>query len=100
MNDEEPKSLEQMRAFLEGTIEMSFEVRDRCELYRWVDQTLRRQKYGELKRQGRGLVRRYMAKVTGLSRAQAARLIRCYQQGRAVEPRAYKRNRFRLRYAW
>ena len=51
-----------IRAFLAGTVEMSFEVRDRCELYRWVDQTERRQKYGELKRQGRGLPRHSLAK--------------------------------------
>ena len=30
-----------------------FEVRDRCELFRWVDQTLRREKYWELKRMRR-----------------------------------------------
>ena len=47
---------------------MSFEVGDRRELYHWIDQTLRRQKYGELKRSGKGLVRQYLAKVTGLSR--------------------------------
>src|SRR5450432_1620776 len=98
MNDGEPTNLEQIQAFLEGTIEMSFEIGDQRELYHWIDQTLRRQKYGELKRSGRGLVRRYVAKVTGLSRAQVARLIHGYQQGRAVEPRAYKRHRFTLRY--
>jgi len=79
---------------LEGTIEMKFEMDDQREVYGWVGRTLRRQRYGELKRSGRGLVRRYLAKVTGLSRAQVARLIRCYQQGRAVERRAYKRHRF------
>ena len=98
MNDGEPTSLDQIRAFLEGTIEMRFEVGDKKELYGWIDQTLRRLKYGELKRSGRGLVRRYVAKVTGLSRAQVARLIRGYQQGHAVERRAYKRHRFTPRY--
>jgi len=47
----------------------------------WVNRTLRQQDYGQLKRGGKGLVRRYIAKMTGLSRAQAARLIRSYQQG-------------------
>jgi hypothetical protein len=98
MNDGEPTSLEQIRAFLEGTTEMSFEVGDQRELYHWIDQTLRRQKYGELKRSGKGLMRQYLAKVTGLSRAQVARLIRCYQGGRQVQPRAYQRHRFTLRY--
>src|ERR1700735_2748808 len=47
---------------------------------------------------GKGLVRRYIAKMTGLSRAQAARLIRSYQGGSEVKPRAYQRHRFANRY--
>ena len=43
-------------------------------------------------------MRRYVAKVTGLSRAQVARLIRGYQQGHAVARRAYKRHRFTQRH--
>jgi transposase InsO family protein len=67
-------------------------------LYEWVNRTLRQQDYGRLKRSGKGLVRRYIAKLTGLSRAQAARLIRCYQGGGEVKPRAYQRHRFSKRY--
>ena len=63
-----------------------------------MNQTLRQQDYGRLKREGKGLVRRYVAKMTGLSRAQVARLIRCYQQGGEVKPRAYRRHRFPQRY--
>ena len=47
-------------------------------MYGWVNQTLRQQEYRGLKRGGKGLLRRYIAKMTGLSRAQAARLIRRY----------------------
>jgi hypothetical protein len=98
MNDGEALSLEQIRAFLEATTEVSFEANHRRELYDWIGQTLRGQKYGELKREGRGLVKRYLSKRTGMSRAQVTRLIRCYQEGRAVMPRAYKRHRFTQRY--
>ena len=77
---------------------MRFHSQDRGELYEWVDRTLRQQDYGRLKRSGKGLVRRYIAKMTGLSRSQAARLIRCYQGGGAVQPRAYQRHRFANRY--
>jgi hypothetical protein len=37
-------------------------------------------------------------KMTGMSRAQVARLIRCYQRGEEVKPRVYRRHRFSSRY--
>jgi transposase InsO family protein len=98
MEDGERLSLEQIQSFLEASGEVRFQARDRQELYDWVNRMLRGQDYGRLKREGKGLVRRYLAKMTGLSRAQAARLIRCYQQGGEVKPRAYQRHRFPNRY--
>jgi hypothetical protein len=71
---------------------------DRAELYDWVDRTLRQQDYGRLKRAGKGLIRRYVGKMTGLSRAQVARLIQCYQRGEQVKPREYRRQSFASRY--
>ena len=94
MEDGPPQGLEQIRAFLNASQELSFQARDRRELYEWINQTLRQQDYRSLKREGKGLVRRYLAKMTGLSRAQVARLIRCYQQGGEVKPRLYRRYRF------
>jgi len=98
MEDGERLSLERIRALVEASEEVRFHSQDRGELYEWVNRTLRQQDYGRLKRGGKGLVRRYIAKMTGLSRAQAARLIRSYQQGREVKPRAYRRHRFAKRY--
>jgi hypothetical protein len=98
MECSEKLSLEQIRGLLEASGEVQFQARDRRELYEWVNQTLRHQDYGRLKRDGKGLVRRYVAKMTGLSRAQVTRLIGCYQQGGEVQPRAYRRHRFPNRY--
>lgn len=98
MDDGEKQSLEQIRALVEASEEVRFHCQDRGELYEWVNRTLRQQDYGRLKRGGKGLVGRYIAKMTGLSRAQAARLIRCYQGGGEVKPRAYQRHRFVNRY--
>ena len=91
-------SLEQIQGFLEASEEVRFQAQDRRELYEWVNQTLSRQDYGRLRREGKGLVRCYVAKMTGLSRAQVARLIGCYQQNGQVILRAYRRNRFPQRY--
>lgn len=91
-------SLEQIRAFLEASDEVGFQGRNREEVYGWVNETLRAQKYEELKRRGRGLVRRYVEKMTGLSRAQTTRLITLYLEGEPVRPKPYRRHRFPQRY--
>jgi hypothetical protein len=91
-------SLEQIRAFLEGSSEIRFKGRNREEVYDWVNSTLRHQRYGELPRKGRGLVRAYIEKMTGLSRAQTTRLITQYGRGEEVKPKAYRRHRFARRY--
>ena len=90
-------SLEEIRAFLEASGAVGFRGRKREEVYGWVNQTLREQNYVELKRSGRGLVRRYVEKMTGLSRAQTTRLITIYLEGEEVKPRSYRRRRFAQR---
>ena len=91
-------SLEEIRAFLKASDEIHFEGQNREEMYGWVNQTLRQQHYDELGRTGRGLVRSYVGKMTGLSRAQVTRLITQYLQGEPVKPKAYRRRRFATLY--
>ena len=98
MGTSERLSLDQIRAFLAASEEVQFSGRNREEVYRWVEQTLRQQNYGELGRDGRGLVRRYLQKMTGRSRAQLTRLIGQYQQGGPVQPKPVRRHRFPRRY--
>ena len=91
-------SLEQIRAFLEASDEVVFKAREREEVYGFVYQTLRQQRYEELKRSGRGLVRRYLAKMTGLSRAQTTRLVTMYRKGEEVKRKPPGGHRFGQRY--
>ena len=91
-------SLEQIRSFLNSSEAVEFKARDRGDVYAWLSQTLRQQRYRQLKRRSRGLVRRYLEKLTGLSRAQITRLITMYMGGKPVEPRLYRRRRFPQRY--
>ena len=80
MQDGERLSLDQIRAFLEGSQELRFEASNRGELYGWVQRTLVQQEYLCLGRGDKGLVRRYLAKMTGLGRAQVTRLIGQYRE--------------------
>ncbi|MGA3026600.1 MAG: integrase [Bryobacteraceae bacterium] len=87
-------SLEQIRAFLEASDEVQFEGRDRGEVYSCVSGTLRQHGYRELGRESKGLLRRYLAKMTGLSRAQVTRLVGQYRRQGEVKPKQYRRHRF------
>jgi hypothetical protein len=77
---------------------VGFKGGNRAEVYGWVNQTLRQQGYEELKRSERGLVRRYLEKMTALSRAQTTRLITVYLRGQEVKPQPYRRRRFAQHY--
>jgi transposase InsO family protein len=94
----EDLSLEQIQAFLEASETVEFKARNKRELYDWVNQTLRQLHFDKLKRDPRGLVRLYVAKMTGLSRAQTTRLISLYLGGEPVQPKSYRRRRFPQRY--
>jgi transposase InsO family protein len=98
MDDSEAVSLEQIRAFLAGSGEVRFAGQRREEVYGWVEQTLVRQQYASLDKPGKGLVRRYIARMTGLSRAQVTRLITAYGQTGRVKAAAYQRTKFVTRY--
>jgi hypothetical protein len=74
--------------------EIRFGGRNRKEIYNWVRQTLIEQQYQEQGKVGKGLLRCYLEKMTGLSRAQATRLIGQYLATGKVEERAYRRQLF------
>ena len=98
MRNTEKLSLEQIRAFLEASEEIEFEAAHRQEVYDWITQTIRQQEYWKQKRAVKGVLRRYIAKMTGLSRAQVTRLLSRYGEAGAVGERSYARNRFPSRY--
>src|SRR6266850_3195341 len=98
MKNGERLSLEQIRTFLAASEEFRFEANNREEIYGWVTRTLVEQEYGGQKREAKGLLRRYLGKMTGLSRAQVTRLIGQYLESGKVKERSYHRNRFAIQY--
>jgi transposase InsO family protein len=98
MDDSEARSLEQIRAFLAGSGEVRFAGQRREEVYGWVEQTLVRHQYASLDRPDKGLVGNYLARMTGLRRAQVTRLIAAYRKSGRVKAAAYQRTKFATRY--
>ena len=76
------QTLEQIRAFLEGSQPLGFETPQREDAYDFIARTLRRFGYVRLGKTDKGLLKQYLGKVTGLSRAQITRLIeQCRKTG-------------------
>jgi len=98
MNDKRLETIEQIQRFLEGNEGVEFRVLSREEKYAWVDSVLRRFRYGGLGRREKGIVRRYLSKVTGYSRAQVSRLIRQYDKYGELKQKEYQRHRFAGKY--
>jgi transposase InsO family protein len=97
MDDTEAVSLEQIRAFLAGSGEVRFAGQRRAEVYVWVERTLVRHAYAGLGRADKGVVRKYIGRMTGLSRAQATRLIAGHRKTGQVKAVADQRTKFARR---
>ena len=81
-------TLAQVRAFLDGSQPFELLIPDREQAYDFIADTLRGLRYGRLKRPDKGLVRRYLVKMSGFSRQQLTRLIAQYRaQGRLEDRR-------------
>ena len=68
-------TVDAVRSFLQGTQQLDFEFLSRGDKYQWIEQSLRHLGYLWLNKRDKGVVKMYLAKVTGLSRAQITRLI-------------------------
>lgn len=64
-----------MRRFLEGTEVVDFALKDKSERYAWIQKTLVRFRYRQLSKQDKGLIIRYLVKVSGYSCQQTMRLV-------------------------
>lgn len=98
MQNAESLSRDQIQEFLRSSEPIEFTSGGRGERYLWVEQVLAAQKYRDLRKSERGLVRAYVRKMTGLSEAQTTRLIRAYLDHGVVRRQAYQRHRFAAKY--
>jgi transposase InsO family protein len=98
VHEAEKLNLEQIEAFLKASEGIRFEGENRQQVYGWVEQLLRQQQYQKQGRRARGLLRRYLGKMTGRSRAQVTRLIARYRDNGELQPVPYRRYRFPQRY--
>ncbi|MCU7904715.1 MAG: hypothetical protein KZQ76_02465 [Candidatus Thiodiazotropha sp. (ex Epidulcina cf. delphinae)] len=90
MNDKKIKTLDNVHAFLEGTAEIDFSIEDKDECYCWIRTTRVRFRYLSLGKTERGLVLRYLERVSGYSRQGAPRSTKEHQGAPSKENKENK----------
>ncbi len=98
MQHAERLTLAEMREFLDASSNLSFAGTGRKQIYGLLEGVLRSQKYLGLAKKDKGIVRRYLVKISGLSVAQITRLIARWRERGVIEPRTARRYRFPQRY--
>src|ERR1039457_4172473 len=87
-------SLDEIRVFLKASAAVHFEGEEKEDVYACVRGCMREQNWDALGRTARGLLLRYMEKMTGLSRAQITRLITRYGEDGEVRVKRTRRPSF------
>jgi transposase InsO family protein len=78
--------------------EVHFKGQKRKEVYEWITRILRAQEFRKQGKKVRGLLRRYVEKMTGRSRTQVTLLVARYMEHSEVKLRDYRRHRFPSRF--
>jgi hypothetical protein len=65
MNGSKLNRLAQIKSFLAETKEIKFNKKSHKETYYWIEETLRKFTYAILSKKDKGLLRRYLMKITG-----------------------------------
>jgi transposase InsO family protein len=100
MKLEDLTTIDQLTDFLSGTQAVAFSVisdTDAC--YRWIQGELVKFRYLKLPRQEKGVVIRYLMKISGYSRQQLTRLIAQYRKTGKLKRRQRTVSGFKLKYS-
>jgi len=99
MKLEDLTTIDQLEDFLSGTQAVAFSVisdKDAC--YRWIQGELVKFRYLRLSRCGKGVVIRYLIKISGYSRQQLTRLIAQYRRTGRLQRRQRTVSGFKSKY--
>ncbi len=80
MSDKQIANMAEMQRFVDGTLRVEFTFADKDACYQWIQHTLVRFCYMACSRQDKGLISRYLMKVSGYSSRQVKRLIQQYRK--------------------
>src|SRR5664279_2214404 len=98
MENLERLTLAEMKEFVRNNREVAWSAPERDSAYGLIERVLKAQTYRRLSKGQKGIVRGFLGKVTGLSRAQMTRLIQRWMETRRIERKAAQHPDFPRRY--
>jgi len=98
MENIERLTLAEMQEFVANNRHVHCAAVEKEAVYGFVERVLKVQRYRRLSKGQRGTVRRFLAKISGSSRAQLTRLIQRWMDTRRIERKPAQRPRFPRRY--
>ncbi len=98
MYDSKLKDIKEVREFLEKSKSVKFEKMDRKEAYEWIERILKKFEYLTLGKRNKTVVKRYMEKMTGYSRAQVTNLVTKFRDTGEIKVIEYERHKFERKY--
>jgi len=98
MDDAQITTLEQVQNILESSRAIAFKGIGREQRYHWIEAVVKRFDYFKLGRKGKGLLRAYLQRLSGFSRAQITRLLSRKLMHGAIGVVKGLRNRFATKY--
>lgn len=91
-------TLAEMEEFVTTSRQVTWSAVEPGSVYRLIERVLKAQNYRRLSKGQRGIVKRFLSKITALSRAQLTRLIQRWMDTRRVERKPARRPSFQRRY--
>jgi hypothetical protein len=98
MENLERLTLAEMEEFAKSNRGIKMDAAEKGDSYELIERVLRGHGYRRLKKKQKGILRRFLVRVTGFSRAQITRLIGRWQQMRQVQRKPAQRPSFAQRY--
>ena len=98
MSNLERLTLAEMVEFVASNQGVEWQATEQQAVYGFIERVLKNQGYSRLRKSQRGVVRGFLLRVTGLSRAQLTRLIQRWLDTRRIERKPERRPSFKRRY--
>lgn len=98
MNNSTVLSLTEIKDFLKSSEPINFKCKSQKERNNWIQSVIMHHKYLKCSKKHKIILRRYLMKMTGLSKSQITRLIAEYKKRGTLKPKGYKRCSFKKIY--
>lgn len=101
MNITSINSIEEMKNFLQANNKIQFKIETRKDKYNYISEILIKYRYNKASKKHRGIIKKYLSKVTGYENTQIKRLIKKWKQGKllcGLEKIGNNKNGFKRKY--